>query len=96
MFQAIISPRLSFPNPPRVIFSSTTNPVPLREYLKKKVPGVVEVYDKNAHFNLHNIKHEFLHCKSYDKHQPLLEELRHDPNLKTMIFCNTVTSLHEL
>lgn len=96
IFSTIITPKLDKENCPVFTFASTTNPPALTEYLRKKMPKVDQTIDKNTHVNLQNIKHEFLHCNSYDKHQPLMEELRRDRNSKTMIFCNTVNSLHEL
>lgn len=46
--------------------------------------------------NLENIKHEFVQCQDLDKHQTLLDVLFQRRQAKTLIFCNTVRSLHEL
>lgn len=53
---------------PHLILSSTTNPLPLRDYLKKKLPKMEQIVDKNTHINLENIRHEFLHCQELNKH----------------------------
>lgn len=46
--------------------------------------------------NLENIKHEFIQCNDLDKHNTLLDVLYQRRQAKTLIFCNTVKSLHEL
>ena len=74
----------------KIIFSSTTNPQSLSQYLHKAFPSLTQVVDKKVHINLENIKHEFMQSQSYDKHQPLLGLLHRERNTKTMIFCNTV------
>lgn len=57
---------------------------------------MTEIVDKNTHINLQNIKHEFVQCGSLDKHETLVQVLLQRSKTKTMIFCNTISSLHEL
>lgn len=56
----------------RMILSGTTCSKELRGYLKSKLGELIEIVDKNTHFNLQNIRHEFIHCGSLDKHEPLM------------------------
>jgi superfamily II DNA/RNA helicase len=46
----------------KIILSGTTNSQELQGYLKGKLGDLVEIVDKNTHFNLQNIRHEFIHC----------------------------------
>lgn len=57
LFKTIIHPKLSKQNPPFLTLVSTTNPPALTSYLKKKVPKIEQIIDKNTHINLQNIKH---------------------------------------
>lgn len=52
--------------------------------------------DKNVHINLQNIKHEFVQAFEKDKHELLRSLIMRQKNVKTLIFCNTVSSLLEL
>jgi superfamily II DNA/RNA helicase len=52
--------------------------------------------DKNIHINLQNIKHEFVQAFEKDKHELLRSLIMRQKNTKTLIFCNTVSSLLEL
>lgn len=49
--------------------------------------------DKNVHINLQNIKHEFVQAFEKDKHELLRSLIMRQKNVKTLIFCNTVSSL---
>ena len=66
------------------------------EMLKKEFKEYTEITDKNTHMNLENIKHQFLQCQELDKHETLLSVLNQRRDAKTLIFCKTVKSLHEL
>ena len=37
-----------------------------------------------------------MQCQSLNKHETLLQVLKQRPGVKTLIFCNTISSLHEL
>jgi superfamily II DNA/RNA helicase len=67
----------------------------MQQYLDKECEGLSRLVDKDAHLNLHNIRHEFLHCPDLDKHSTLLQALGQN-QAKTIVFCNTISSLHEL
>lgn len=82
--------------PLEVILSGTTRSHELLKYITDNVGEVTDLVDKNTHINLQNIKHEFLQCQTLDKHETLLQVLRQRPGVKTLVFCNTISSLHEL
>jgi superfamily II DNA/RNA helicase len=81
-------------NPPKILFSGTTSPPDLKQLLKKELKDYTEIIDKNTHMNLENIKHEFLQCQELDKHQTLLDVLFQRRQVKTLILCSTIKSLH--
>lgn len=84
------------PSNPRIVLSGTTNPPELKKMLVSHFKEYTEVVDNKAHMNLENIKHEFVQCQELDKHQALLDVLYQRRQAKTLIFCNTVRSIHEL
>lgn len=55
-----------------------------------------KLVDRNTHFNLQHIKHEFVHCSDTDHHEPLYSQIMQHKKSAIMVFCNTVASLHEL
>ena len=45
-----------------IIFSGTTHPLELKQFLESKFKNMAVLIDKNTHLNLQNIKHEFIQC----------------------------------
>lgn len=67
---------------------------------------VKKLIDDKTHLNLSNLKHEFVHLKSFDKYDPclnlltdtmpLFENLTESDDGAILIFCNSVPSVHGL
>jgi superfamily II DNA/RNA helicase len=54
--------------------------------------------EKNSHMHLENLTHEFIHCRTLDKTEPLLRLLGEMRNKAegVLIFCNSISSCQVL
>lgn len=91
---------------PKMVFVSATYTGPLTQLFKNNFgpnfQNLKKIIDRNTHMSLQNIKHEFIHCETFDKVQPLinlLKEIYHlvkKNNTSILIFCNSIPSCRNL
>lgn len=91
---------------PKMVFLSST----FTEKMKKlfithfgtEKNTIAVLIDKNTHYNLSNLQHDFLHIAKLDKQQPLLSVLQQYKRYiektegGTIIFCNSIPSCQNL
>lgn len=52
--------------------------------------------EKNVHMHLENLSHEFIHCTTLDKSEPLLALIKQLKSKSILIFTNSISSCHYL
>lgn len=88
-----------------MIFVSATMSVSLSKFFDStfgKAHNFNKIIEKNTHYNLTNVNHEFIHVLKLDKYEPLQRLIREiwqkiiKSNGSLMIFCNSIPSCQSL
>lgn len=101
-----INVAIKLPTKPRMVFLSSTFTEKMKHLFVHKFGKEQNTFsillDKNTHYNLSNLEHEFLHLPTFDKQQPLLDNLKQYKKYidttkgATIIFCNSIPSCQSL
>jgi len=93
---------LKIPTKPKMIFLSSTFTEKMKnlfvDNFGKEQNTFAILLEKNTHYNLSNLEHDFLHLSSLEKQEPLLNLLNQykryidKTNGGTIIFCNSIPS----
>jgi len=97
---------IKLPTKPRMVFLSSTFTEKMKKLFVSNFGSGKDTFalliDKNTHYNLSNLQHDFLHIAKLDKQQPLLGLLSQYKKYiektegGTIIFCNSIPSCQSL
>ena len=97
---------LKIPTKPKMVFLSSTFTEKMKNLFisnfGKEQNTFAILLDKNTHYNLSSLQHDFLHLNSLEKQEPLLNLLRQYKRYiektegGTIIFCNSIPSCQNL
>eukprot|EP00698_Gefionella_okellyi_P022180 TRINITY_DN7311_c0_g2_i1.p1 TRINITY_DN7311_c0_g2~~TRINITY_DN7311_c0_g2_i1.p1 ORF type:complete len:555 (+),score=144.84 TRINITY_DN7311_c0_g2_i1:2-1666(+) len=77
---------------PQFICASATIPERTLTFMQKIFPDAKTLFTKSTHANPKNITQTFVRVATMDKYGPLLQAINENPDLPTLVFCNTIAS----